>query len=93
MTELILSTFKRNEANKLVYDMSGPLYTESRSRTHSGYSEGKVDGVLFRRPPLLICCCCSVVILRGVDLLLFILLLLVSRRVDKVEQGDQKLKV
>ena len=91
MTELIMATFKRDEANKLVYDMSGPLYTETRSRTQSGYREGKVEGVLFRRPPFLffLLCCYS----PPVDLLVFILLLLVSRRVDKVEQGDQKLKV
>ena len=54
MTELISSTFKRDEAGKMVYDMSGPLYTETRSRTQSGYREGKVEGVLFRRPPLLL---------------------------------------
>ena len=61
MTELITSTFKRDEANKLVYDMSGPLYTETRSRIQSGYREGKVDGVLFRRGDLLffLFCCYS----------------------------------
>ena len=54
MTELIMSTFKRDESNRLVYYMSGPLYTETRSRAQSGYREGKVEGVLFRKGPLLI---------------------------------------
>ena len=44
MTELITTTFKRDEANKLVYDMTGPLYTETRTRIQSGYRDGGVDG-------------------------------------------------